>query len=110
MHLKSNNETKIIPMMLTANHLTHHDSSSSTVAISRLVPGPFVILQGANGDGMSNSLEVLPEELFHVTENENGRGRRSSLIGRRRGSLKSVVEELDDEKSVCEYGTLLGLY
>lgn len=54
---------------------------------------------------MSNSLEVLPE--FNDSENETETGprgfggRRNSLICRR-GSLKSVVEEFEDEKAVCE--------
>lgn len=52
---------------------------------------------------MSNSLEVLPE--FNDSEDETGprgfSGRRNSLVSRR-GSLKCVVEELEDEKVVCE--------
>jgi hypothetical protein len=57
----------------TANHLSHRNDNAC------LFPGSFVVLQGSSGDGMANSLEVLPE-----------------VLGGRRGSLDRVLEEVEE--------------
>ena len=47
---------------LRQHHHNHNNNHSTSSSISEIViPGPFVVLQGNAGDGLSNTIETLPK-------------------------------------------------
>jgi hypothetical protein len=70
------------------------------------LPASFVVLQGSNGDGMANSLDVLPDILnwdaagslsTDERRSDDDVGRRNSALG---NSLTSV-QEVDEGEQFC---------